>query len=185
MCIQATSNKQPMAGPSHTQSLEEQSEKLLKQNSRIFPDVSYATSGPSPVFNHLPRGQSTDRPETPRKLDIKQETNKESGTRSQQPGRRKQTNPKRTSRYESRSTSPQDGLGESRLRARKVVSQGIQCMLLTSMEPPGASRGAARGGVTVRMIPSWEPRNSPRYFQWIETKRARTSAIKKNIWSKS
>ena len=183
-CIQITCSKPPMAGSSHTQSLAEQSERLLQQTSRIFPDVPYFTSGPTPVFNHFPRGQSTDMPKTPRKLDIKQEADKEPGTRSQQPGRRKQTNPKRTTGYESRSTSPQDGLGESRLRVRKVVSRGIQCMLLTSMEPPGASRGAVRGGVTVRMIPSWDPRNSPREFLQKKNKRARTSVIKKNIWSK-
>ena len=52
------------------------------------------------------------------------------------------------------------------------------------MKPPGASRGAARGGVTVRMIPPWDPRNSPREFLQKENKRARTSVIKKNILSK-
>ena len=70
-------------------------------------------------------------------------------------------------------------MGDSGLGARKVVSQGIQYTLLMTMEPPGASRGAARGGVTVRMIPSWDPRNSPREFLQKENKRARTSVKKK------
>ena len=105
-CIQITRSKPPMAGSSHTQSLAEQSERLLQQTSRIFPDVPHSTSGPTPVFNHFPRGESTNMPKTPRKLDIKQKTNKESGTRSQQPGRRKQTNPKQATGYKSRRTNP-------------------------------------------------------------------------------
>ena len=183
MSIQIASSKPPMAGSSSTRSLAEQSERLLQQTSRIFPNVPYTPPGTTKVLHHFSRGQSTDMPKTPRKPDIKQETNKESDTRMQQPGRCKQKHPKRTTGYESRSTNTRDGLGESRLGARKVISRGIQCQLLTSMEPPGMSRGTG-GGVTVSMIPPGDPRNSPRGYQWKEIKRAKTSVIRKNIWAK-
>ena len=171
-----------MARSHYPQSLAEQTEQLLQQTSTIFPALSNATSGPPPVFNHLSRGWSTGRQETPRKLDIKQETNKESSTRSKQHRRHKQTNPKRTNGYKSRSTS--DDLGESGLGARNIVSRGVQCKQLTTTEPPGASQGAARGGVTVRMIPSWDPRSLSREFLRRENKKMRMTVIKKNIWSK-
>ena len=184
-CIRAPSSKPAMARPGSTKSMAQQLKRLLQQTARIFPNVPYNPPGTTKVFNHFPRGQSTDVPETPRKPDIKQEATKEAGTRMQQPGHRKQQNSTRKTGYESRTTNPQDGLGKSRHGARKVISREIQCQLLTSMEPPGTPRGATGGGVTVSMIPSWDLRNSPRGYQWKENKRARTSVIKKNIWSKS
>ena len=81
-------------------------ERLLQQTARIFPSVPYNPPWTTKVFNHFPGGQSTDVPETPRKPDIKQEATKEAGTRMQQPGRRRQKNPRRTGGYQSRTTSP-------------------------------------------------------------------------------
>ena len=87
--IRAPSSKPAMARPGSTKSMAEQSERLLQQTARIFPNVPYTPPGITKVFNNFPGGQSTDVPETPRKPDIKQEATKKAGTRMQQPGRRK------------------------------------------------------------------------------------------------
>ena len=68
-------------------------------------------TGITKILSNLPRGQSTDVPEKPRKPDIKQEAIKESGTIMQQPGHKKQQNHKRTIGYKSRSTNPRSYLG--------------------------------------------------------------------------
>ena len=94
--IQTPGSKPAMARPGSTKSMAEQSERLLQQTARIFPNVPYTPPGITKVFNHFPGGQSTDVQETPRKPDIKQEATKEGGTRVQQPGCRKQKNPRRT-----------------------------------------------------------------------------------------
>ena len=173
-----------MARTGSSRSLAEQSERLLKQTARIFPNKPY-TPGITKVLETVPRGKGTDVPEEPREQNIKLETTKEGGTRAEQPGRRKQKNPRKSGGFETtstRCTSPRDGLGESRLGARQVVHRGVQCELLSSMGPPRTPTGA--GGVTLSMIPPGDPRNTPRGCQWKESKRARMSVIRKNIWAK-
>merc|ERR1711954_201712 len=136
--IQAPSSQPEMAQPSSSKSLAEQSERLLQQTARIFPNKPY-TPGITKVFDNIPGGKGADVPEKPRKPDIKHEATKEGGTRAQQPGCQKQKNPRRAGGFEiasTRFTSPRDDLGESRLGARKVLHRGIQCQLLSSMEPP-------------------------------------------------